>query len=368
MSKFKRLPIVFAVAFLLLGPGVSQAEKKIEWTFTSSLMNTHPVNANAVIPMFERIKQESGNRFEITVYNPGSIVPIPEMYSALKRGVVDMICDQTARHPNEFPSLTLGDYPFLFRSSRAASFSMAELYKNNSEVRKDLAGARLFSFTSSTPFDIVSTKPISKMEDFKGMRFGVIESASVKLIEMLGGVPILLALSDLYISLQRNLVDAIVAPIPAYRSLKVCEVGKYIIKCNLKCGVSPLIINQNSFNKLPADIKAVFDRYSVGVNTTLQSNWVEISREEDFQWLIKNSGVKVIKIAPEEIARWEATVSPIYDTWIASAKKKGVKNPEAILAELRTYAAKYNDEKAQIAEGAKHKEILGDMYMNLGEK
>jgi len=344
------------------------AEQKIEWSFVSMMMTTHPVIANAVIPLFERYKKESDGKFEITAYNPETLVPTPELHQSVQRGLADICCFFPARYPNEFPIATLGDVPFLFANSRAASISTCMLYGNNKELQKEFSKFKVFSFSDSTPFDIVSIKPIHKLEDLKGLRIGVLDSSSVNIIQLLGGVPILLNLSDLYISLQRGMVDAVMSPLPTYRSTKVCEVAKYIIKCNIKVVGAPFVVNKNSYNSLPQAIKAIYDQFSVEARTSLICNWVEISTEKDLKWLIENNGVKVIEIPSEEIARWREAVKPAYDQWIDMAKKNGVKDPEAILAQLRGYAEKYNNLENQIAETAKYKDVLGYQYVNYKAK
>jgi len=366
-SVFIMISVIAATAILILGAGSSLADKKVEWNFVSMLMNTHPVVTNAVIPVFEKFKKESGGRFEIAIYNPGTLVPTPELHRAIQRGAADIGVFGPSRFPNEFPITTLGDYPFLFRGSRAASFSMAELFTSNQQIQQEYNKMKVLGFTSSTPFDIVSIEPIRTLEDIKGKRFGVMESASVQIVQLLGGVPVLLNPTDLYVSLQRGMVDAVVAPIPTYRSIKICEVAKYIIKCDIKCCITPETASLNSYNKLPDDIKAIVSEISLKANTALCSNWVEIFTEKDLQWLIENNGVQIIEIAPEEIERWRTAVKPMYDEWIRLAKKNGVKNPEAILAELRSHAEKYNKIENQIAETAKYKDVLGDLYVNYKE-
>ena len=76
----------------------------------------------------------------------------------------------------------------------------------------------------------------------------------------------------------------------------------------------------------------------------------------------------MIEIPAQELARWREATKPVFDKWIGQAKKNGVKNPEAVLAELRSYAEEYNKLENQIAETAKYKEVLGYQYVNYKEK
>ncbi len=361
---FKKLMKSTMAALVLLTVSVLPAHAaQYEMSATSMMMTTHPVVANAVIPTLELIKERTGGKLEITMYNAGTLVPDAELYPSTERGIVDMTLFFPPRTPHLFPILVLGDYPFLFTSARAAGFSLNALYDNNPEMQEELKKIHVLSFTSSTPKDLVSIKPIRTLEDLQGKRVGVLDAASSEVIGLLGGTAITMPLADMYMGLQRGMLDAVLAPIPTYRSTKVCEVGKYITKCNVSVSAAPFFMNKKSYEKLPADIKKVIDDLSGFPLTALHCNWVERSMEADLKYLAEHDGVQVIPLAPEETARWAAKTEPMYGKWKENARKAGVKDPDAILKELQGYAKKFNDVEAQKAETAKYKEVLGKLYM-----
>ena len=368
-TKVNSLLALSIAIILLLGVSSAQAaDKKVEWSYVSMMMNTHPVIANSVIPLFEKYKKDSGGKFEITVYNPDTFIPTPELHQGIQRGIAEIGSIFPSRYPNEFPITTLGDAPFLFSDARAGGFSMCALLKNNKQLQKEYTKLKVLSFSTSTPFDIVSIKPIHVLKDLKGLRIGVLDASSVNIIQLLGGVPILLNLGDMYISLQRGMVGAVMAPLPTYRSTKICEVAKYITKCNIKVIMAPLVYNPDSYNALPADAKAAFNAVSTEAIASLMANWIDLSAKNDLDWLTKNSGVKVYAVPPDELEHWRDAIKPAYDEWIKLAKGNGVQNPEALIAELRGYAEKYNKPENQIVETANYKKALGDLYLNFEEK
>ncbi len=361
---FKKFIKSTAAALALLAVSALPAHAaQYEMSATSMMMTTHPVVASAVIPMLELIKERSGGKLEITMYNAGTLVPDAELYPSTERGIVDMALFFPPRTPHLFPILVLGDYPFLFTSSRAAGFSLNALYDNNPELQNELQKIHVLSFASSTPKDLVSIKPIRSLEDLQGKRIGVLDAASSEVIALLGGTAITMPLADMYMGLQRGMLDAVLAPIPTYRSTKVCEVGKYITKCNVSVSAAPFFMNKKSHDKLPAEVKKVVDDISGFPFTALHCNWVEKSTEADLKYLMENDKVQVIALSPEESARWAAKTEPMYEKWKENARKAGVKDPDAILKELQGYAKKFNAVEAQKAETAKYKDILGKLYM-----
>ncbi len=360
---FKKIIGTALAGILLVIPSLSARAAQFEMSATSMMMTTHPVVANAVIPMLELIKERSGGKLDITMYNAGTLVPDAELYPSTERGIVDMALFFPPRTPHLFPILVLGDYPFLFTSSRAAGFSLNSLYANNPEMQNELKKIHVLSFASSTPKDLVSIKPIRTLEDMQGKRVGVLDAASSEVITLLGGTAITMPLTDMYMGLQRGMLDAVLAPIPTYRSTKVCEVGKYITKCNVSVSAAPFFMNKKSHDKLPPDIRKVVDDVSGFPFTALHCNWVEKSTEADLNYLIENDKVQVIPLSPEESARWAAKTEPMYEKWKENARKAGVKDPEGILKELQGYAKTFNEVETQKAETAKYKDALGKLYM-----
>ncbi len=360
---FKKFIGTTLAAFLLLIPGLAAQAAQFEMSATSMMMTTHPVVANAIIPTLELMKERTGGKLDVTMYNAGTLVPDAELYPSVERGIVDMVLFFPPRTPHLFPILVLGDYPFLFTSSRAAGFSLNSLYANNPEMQEELKKIHVLSFTSSTPKDLVSIKPIRTLEDMQGKRVGVLDAASSEVITLLGGTAITMPLTDMYMGLQRGMLDAVLAPIPTYRSTKVCEVGKYITKCNVSVSAAPFFMNKKSHDKLPPDIKKVVDDLSGFPLTALHCNWVEKSMEADLRYLVENDKVQVIPLSPEESARWAAKTEPMYGKWKENARKAGVKDPDGLLKELQGYAKTFNEVETQKAETAKYKDVLGKLYM-----
>lgn len=352
---------VMASALVWLGHAPSAGAAPHELAMTGMLMTTHPVIVKAFQPMCDLLKERTGGKLEITLYNPGTLVPDAELYQSMERGIVDMSMFFPPRTPHLFPIGVLADYPFLFDSSLNGSLALAALHENNQEMRREFSKVHMLEWPVSTPKDLVSLKPVRTLEDLSGKRVGVMDAASSEVMRLLGATPITLPAADMYMSLQRGMLDAVLAPIPMYKSTKVCEVGKYITKCNISCSAAVVGMNRKSYEALPADVRAEIDRVAGMPFTAMYSWWVDYCTGEDLQYLKDNNGVQVIPLAPEESARWKEKVRPMYDEWIAAARKAGVKDPEGILKQLQEYAEKYRDPAVRDAVFEACAEALGPL-------
>ncbi len=359
----KKWAILLAAPLCLGVTGSPSAHAAQELNFTSVMMTTHPVMANAIMPMWDELKARTNGELTITSYNAGTLVPDAELYTSTQRGIVDAVIFFPPRTPHLFPLLILNDGPFLFTSSRAASFSIYTLVANNAQLQKELGDVRVLAMTTSTPKDLVSIKPIRTLEDMRGKRVGVLDAMSSDVIALLGGTAITLPLADMYMGLQRGMLDAVLAPIPTYRSTKVCEVGKYITRCSISVSTSPCVMNKQVYDKFAPAVRAEVDKIAGLPFTALMSNWVDRSTQADLEYLQQHDKVQVIELAPEERARWAAKAEPMFEQWKANARKAGVQDPDAILKELRGYAEYFNNEENQKNETAKYQDVLGKLYM-----
>ena len=264
--------------------------------------------------------------------------------------------------PNVFPISSAYELPFLFTSARQAVYAYTKLLENNPDAAREYGDFKILAFTGSVPMDLVSVTPIRSLADLRGKRVGVMQAQAVEIARLLGMSPVLLTLSDFYLSLQRGIIDCSLAALPTYRSTKVCEVGKYIVRLRVSMTAAPTVMNSKVYEGLPADVRAVIDRYTPDAFNIMGCNVIEGSAMRDLQWLKDNNGVEEIELPAEDVARLRELVAPAYAAWEDTARKYGVQDPAAILAQLRGYAEEYRSAEVVREFESRYLPLLGDMY------
>jgi len=172
-----------------------------------------------------------------------------------------------------------------------------------------------------TEAEYLANKPITKVEDFKGLKFRG-TGWSTKVINEMGGSGIMMPYQDVYSALERGLIDACEVGTPSGNyDLKFHEVAKYqgfpgIHKLWETAG---LMINMDAWNKLPKDLQAIVDlactenfvkNYAWGVWDSVQAI--------DLQ---KAYGMQMVVETPELQKYWR-------DTAWKMADNIGTTNPE----------------------------------------
>jgi len=103
-------------------------------------------------------------------------------------------------------------------------------------------------------------RPINSAADFKGLRIRVPQQEVYQLsMKAFGANPIAMAYSDVYQSLQMNVIDGQDnAPSNIY-DYKIYEQQKYVTISNYATGPDPFMVNLAWFNTLPPDLQALHD-------------------------------------------------------------------------------------------------------------
>lgn len=118
---------------------------------------------------------------------------------------------------------------------------------------------KLLSFGVSDSYEIVTKFPINTVEDLKGKKIGGAGS-NLRWIEAAGAVPVQAGLAEVYQSIQTGVFDGYIMYTRGTLGYRLHEVAPYFTEVGFgSILVSALTINENTYNKLPAEVQQVID-------------------------------------------------------------------------------------------------------------
>lgn len=112
-------------------------------------------------------------------------------------------------------------------------------------------------WTSEPYFLLTRTKQVKTLEDIKGMKIRAVGS-SVKMIESLGGVAVVVAAPEVYVALERGVIDGVLTIADAIMSYKWFEVARYYTYVPTGCYYFMLVMNKDVWNSMPYDVQLPF--------------------------------------------------------------------------------------------------------------
>lgn len=333
--------------FLLIGTAVdSQAaaptrEQPLTLTFTSMYMPTHAVIKDGILPFAEELREKSGGRLLLEIYNPGTLCPDSENYDCVKNGVVDMSVTVPSVSPGKFPVAAVSELPFLFDSCETSSYADYKAYTEIPEISKEFNEVKLLGVFGSAPFQVhTSHKEIKTIQDVKGMRLACVSTAVQPVFSRLGAAVFAMPGTDLYIALQRGQIDGACIPNAFMVSTKSYEVAKKSSILNFMTCSQTLVMNKDSFASLPEDLQRIILDLTGEAFSLKVGRAIDKSATDDMITMKQHGQVEFFMPESEVLKAREAT-SSLVDVWKEKAMKAGAQDPTAIYNQICAYAAAY---------------------------
>lgn len=306
--------------FILVGAmiasfGIAEAQAATEWNV--SLWGKRRAFTENVEKLAELVEQKTNGEFKLKI-SYGGLSKSKENLDGISIGAFEMAQFCSFYHKDKNPTITVTELPFTKDVSLAR---VAEIYKQVHKhpiVVKDLArwNATLLMPTPLPQYNIVSkTKPLSTLDDFKGIRVrgpGGIMGVLGKLGAVKTGVPF----SEVRQSMDSGVIDAATFAPHAHLATKTYKVGKWAsTNLNLGSANCPVVVNTDALNSLSSENKAALlgsveeaIDYYVGnydKNTTVQ-----------YDKAVTDQSLVRVTYTPEQTARLNELAASVRADWI----------------------------------------------------
>lgn len=339
--------VLVALPFRATCPAPARPEKEgasptkpVELSLNLIIPKVHPRYQQITKPWIEKLEERAGGRLKITPYFSGALSPIKENYESVVKGVADMgVCFFSVTR--YWPLSQLIEVPYPTRPTCEGNSSVLwHLYETFPEVRAEWEDVKVLGFTATPPFYIWLTKnPVRSLKDLKGLKIRTGGSFGTPIAEALGFSPVKMGMGDLYSGLEKGVVDGCMVPVDAVVGRKVYEVVKYCTEVELGLAAFFWVMNKDTWDNLPPDIKKVFDDLSGAWLVDFAGKTYDKIAQEDRKILIAK-GIEFISVSPEEKARWEERLKTVASEYATKLDAKGKPGTKVLSELLRQAAAK----------------------------
>jgi TRAP-type C4-dicarboxylate transport system substrate-binding protein len=144
-------------------------------------------------------------------------------------------------------------------------------------------------------------------------------------------------LGQVYESLQRGVIDAVVNAPEQCVASKWYEVTKFYCTQNLGYGSTAMVMSKGVWDNLPSDIRAAFSQAIPEWLPQVVAFYKDI--EVQAVNTMKAANVEVYALDPAEAARWIKLQTPVVDAWVAKTEAPGVP-AKAMVEAIRKSAPK----------------------------
>jgi len=325
----RRIIAVAITAAFVAAPTISRAADPILLRFAFPAPPQSKVNVWGSGPWSEEVMKAAGGTIDIKLFPGNSIATVQTTYDRTVAGVSDITFGIFGPLQGVFRKVSVTELPFESESDLESSVALWRLWKQkliNDEFDK-VKVLSLFTFPAPA---INTNKPIAKMEDMQGLKFAVASRVLAELVTAVGGTPITLGPPEFYEAAQRGTVNGVFVGWSAVQTFKLAEVTKYHVDTGAGYAPAFMMMNKQSFARLPKVAQEAIDKYSGEPYFKRMGEVTDRMDEEGRKEVQAMPTHQVTKLSPEQVARWKKLAAPIYANW-----EKTTPNGKAVLAAFR---------------------------------
>jgi len=296
-----------------------------------------PAHRLMLVPWARQVEADSGGRLAIDVYPAGQLGgQLPQLVDQARDGVVDIVWTLTGGTPGRFPRIEVFEMPFLNAHPVAMNLALYDFVRRHPE---EFAEYKLIACFVHSGQALHSRTPVRRAADLRGMKIRIPSRVSGWMVEAMGAVPLGAPISKTPELLSKGVVDGAFLPFEVVPAVKVDELVDYHITLdNLRSDrfntqVFAILMNRNSYLKLPPDLQAAIDR-NAGEDTArwLGQLWVN-NEQPGYELALASGEVSQLPPAEVELLR-EAVEDAVLARWFELVARKGLDGP-ALLAEAQ---------------------------------
>ncbi|MCR4392974.1 MAG: TRAP transporter substrate-binding protein DctP, partial [Dehalococcoidales bacterium] len=239
-----------------------------------------------------------------------------------------------------FPMTSVIELPFMGNSAVNATKILWDLMAKYPQIAEEHQNVKILYIWGIDTGQLMTTnKAVRTMEDIKGLKLRVGSSSSIPMAEALGAVGVLMNISELYDSLQKDVVQGTLLGTSAIKTFNLSPVVKHMVIANIFTNTQAVVVNNNSWNKLSKQDQDIIMSLSGQKQSEVSANAYETEAQAALK-IAKDAGMDIYTLPENELARWKKAMEPIYQKWANDMNAKGLPGT-AILNDALALTEKY---------------------------
>lgn len=170
--------------------------------------------------------------------------------------------------------------------------------------------------------EVIGTKPVKTLDDWKGLLVGVNSAAHVDAFQALGAQTVIFDWTESYSNLEKGVIDSVQGATTYMCIAELYRVGKYSTWMSGLAGNYGMHINLDVWNAMPADIQQILTEEARATFIELNQVHTDIL-ELNYDTLIEN-GCEIFIAEGAERDAWKAACAPLVEERLAGIGDFGV--------------------------------------------
>jgi TRAP-type C4-dicarboxylate transport system substrate-binding protein len=334
--RFIVMIIIGIVAFGSAHPDVLQAQaKKVTWQLPTTEASHDDWTVKAIDEYAAAVGKRTQDNFKIVVSLGGELgINREELPRALASGRIQSASLPAGHVAGTFPFLNVFGLPFLI-SSLDEGLKVGKAVKPITEREFKKVGIYPVAFFVMTPVGLWSRVEIKDLTTLGNLKVRAWDESTSDIVKALGGVPIIMPVTEVYTALQRGVIDAVLTGAPAMLNVSGQELCKFGYLVNLAPACVNIAHSIKAFEALPKEYQTVYLEEA----KKFEEHMVKIQPVENNKSLdrMKQAGVKLITPTSQDMGKVKDKVKFLWQRW---ADRNGPVAAEAMKAATESLGMK----------------------------
>lgn len=308
----------------------------------------HFLPAQAAVPTLildvwaNKVEADSNGRIKVERYAGMSLGGTPpELYDQVVDGIADIGWTVVGYTPGRFPTTEVFELPFMVADARAASYAYWKMYEEHM-ASTEFADVKMLGTWVHGPGAFHTATPVTQPSDLQGMKIRGGSRLVNQLLELTGAEPVGMPVPAVSEALSKGVITGTTIPWEVTTSLKVAELVQNHTEFEgpaLYTLTFVMVMNQDKYDSLPDDLKAVIDQNS-GLDFSVFAGGTQADADAPARQIAVDLGNNIITVSEADAQAWRDLVEPIYGTWITDMAAKGI-DGQARIDQARALMAEY---------------------------
>ena len=327
----KKYSIIFALAlitvFLLNIPGYA-----LNLRFNVMYNQKHPLSRDAFSPWAKQVKEATDGRVKVTMFHSNALFkPKAAMDSIISRvgdiGIVLPVYDRNRL----MLSSVMGQPMVAGEKALANSEVLWQLYTTESGMQKEFKDVKVLWAYMNPAFQLhFSKKEVKSLDDLSNTIVSAGGATQTNLLRLLGASPEAMPMVEVFLAMQKGVVEGCFLPYAPLRSQKIANLLKYHTNANLMAVSFFVTINKTAWNKIsPEDQKAIEGISGLAMAKKCGQVF-DAAQQRDTEWMAKK-GDQFYSLTPDQKKVWAEKIKPVRTKWIEDTKAKGYSQSDKLL-------------------------------------
>lgn len=312
MKKIGTISLLAILVLVMISPTQASEKNVIKWRMQAS----YPLGTSVTMHGIEwakYIEQITNGRLKIEILPPGAMCAVQDIVSYLEKGVFDCSLTYGGFYTGLIPETDLEiGLPMGHQSwdeywdaywNRGIGEIIRAAYNEHNIIHYPCAADCYYHFNTNFP--------VTKLEDLKGKKIRALGIWG-KYVQALGCSATVIPGGEMYMALKLGTIDGAIYGATGLVDVKLNEVIDYYTFPTGAQIATSLLINKDSLNKLPEDLRVIVD---LGSRFILEdtSNRYLTECKASFNQSANEGLVKKSTLSEEELAKARKLIVPLWN-------------------------------------------------------